>query len=299
MAAWRELFDAACANWRLEEARQLLRIPKQMSLSPMQLAEVYHGEGVLQAQLGDWKQSVAALTKAIDLLEDTPNVRFGVIVLNDLGMVLRLQGRNEAAELIHKQALELSEVIGATDLAAEALGHLALDLEHRGDIEAAIPYFEEALTKFEALGAEEEVARIHNHLGEAKWRVGALDSAMQHLRQAAELLGEPPRNRHLFAQIAGNMGAVHYERGDLEAAETYWRAAIETVEALGAVFDKAGLLNNLGGLAYSRKDYQRAYVYFRESLTLAQDLGDKRGVAEAKHNLALLARKGIEVRPEE
>lgn len=283
---WEDAFDEARVAWQLEQAQRLLRESKQAALAQRERALVYHGEGMLHAQLGDWSRAVDQLMQAVDLLEDSPHVEEGIMILSDLGMVLRLQANHEGAQAAHEQALSLAQAIEHPRLIAEGWSQLGLDLEHRGEAEQAIGHFQQALAQYEALDDQEEVARTLNHLGEAYWRTDDLAAAYKTLERA--LAQARAGDAYLAAQIEGNLGNVYYEQGHLAEAEACWRSALAAFDALNVVFDKVGLLNNLGGLAFSRQDYTTAQSYFQESLALARDLGDERGINEALHNVAVV-----------
>lgn len=287
VALWFDTFDDARVSWRLAQARRLLRGIKQLTLSAPDRARVYHCEGMLEAQLGDWNRATERLTRAMDLLEGSQEVEDGVLILNDLGMVLRLHGNPEGACAAHEQALALAQAIENPHLAAESLSHVGLDLEHQGLADRAVGYFEQALSAYKALGDHQQMAFMLNHLGEALWRTGQLVEARSALTGALDLLASVADDPYLHAQVEGNLGNVAYEEGDLDAAATLWQSALTSVDQLGVVFDKIGLLNNLGGLAYARADYSSALEFFQESLELAQELGDERGIQEAMHNVAL------------
>jgi tetratricopeptide (TPR) repeat protein len=285
---WQDAFEGARVGWQLGYAQRLLREVKQTELPMPASALLLHEEGMFYAQRGDWARAVERLWRAVETLEDSPYVVEGIAVLNDLGMLLRLRGNNEGAVAAHEQALSLAEAIDDSILKAEAREQLGLDLEHCGQFDQAIEHFQEALGQHVALSQQETIVRTLNHLGEAYWRCGNLDAARDALTQALALVRSGHADDYLAAQIMGNLGAVAYEVGDLLEAEKRWRAALETIDALGVVFDKVGLLNNLGGLAFGRGDYDGAASYYSESLALAQELGDERGIQEATHNLAMV-----------
>jgi tetratricopeptide (TPR) repeat protein len=291
IALWFDTFDDTRVSWRLAQARRLLRGVKQLTLSASDRARVYHCEGMLEAQLGDWNRATERLTQAIDLLEGSQEVEDGVLILNDLGMVLRLQGNAEGARAAHEQALALAQAVENPYLTAESLSHVGLDLEHQGLADRAVGYFERALNAYEALGERQLMAFVLNHLGEALWRTGQLGEARRTLTAALDLLASASDDSYLRAQVEGNLGNVAYEEGDLDAAASRWQSALTSMDQLGVVFDKIGLLNNLGGLAYARADYGTALGFFQESLELAQELGDERGTQEALRNIALVMRE--------
>lgn len=129
---WQTHFDQARVGWQLDQAQKLLRVARRTSLSRRGLALVRYGEGTLYAQLGEWNQAIKSFTQGVDLLEDSEYVDEGIWILNDLGMVLRLQGNYQGAEAAHQQALTLAQEIEQPYLIAEALEQLGLDLEYRG-----------------------------------------------------------------------------------------------------------------------------------------------------------------------
>lgn len=288
LALWFDLFEDARVSWRLAQARRLLREVKQLALSAADRARVYHNEGMLEAQLGDWDRATDRLTRALHLLADSQEVEDGILILNDLGMILRLQGNAEEARAAHEQALALAQAVGNPYLAAESLSHVGLDLEHQGLAAQAVDHFEQARSAYEALGDHQALAFMLNHLGEALWRTGRLTEARRALTGALDLLASTADDPYLHAQVEGNLGNVAYEEGDLDAAASRWQSALISMDGLGVVFDKIGLLNNLGGLAYARADYGGALDFFQESLELAHELGDERGLQEALHNIALM-----------
>lgn len=285
---WQSAFDAARVAWQLPQAQRLLQTSKQVALSTRDRAMVCYAEGMLQAQLGDWQRSQDRLLRAIDLLEESFYVEEGIMILNDLGMILRLQGNHEGALAAHEQAVSLAAELDDPRLVAECWEQLGLDQEHQGEIAQAVAYFRRALAQYDAMGEQEERVRTLNHLGEAHWRIGELQDARANLEQAWGLSQMGYGDAYLIAQIEGNLGTVAYEEGDLAEAERRWQASLAAADALGVVFDKVGLLNNLGGLAFGREEYETAATYYLESLSLAEDLGDERGIQEAKHNLAVV-----------
>ncbi|MFZ2521353.1 MAG: tetratricopeptide repeat protein [Anaerolineae bacterium] len=295
IALWFDAFDDTRVSWRLTQARRLLRGIRQLTLSAADRARVHHYEGMLEAQLGDWNRATERFKRALDLLEGSQEVEDGVLILNDLGMVLRLQGNAEDAREAHEQALALARVVENPHLVAESLSHVGLDLEHQKLTDQAVGYFRQALSASEALGDHQQAAFMLNHLGEALWRTGRLIEARNALTGALDLLASVADDPYLHAQVEGNLGNVAYEEGDLDMAAALWQSALNSMDQLDVVFDKIGLLNNLGGLAYAQADYGRALAFFQESLELAQELGDERGIQEALRNLILAIGRHDEV----
>lgn len=209
---WQAHFDQARVGWQLDQAQKLLRVAKRSSLSRRGLALVRYSEGTLNAQLGEWNRAVKSFMQGVDLLEDSEYVEEGIWILNDLGMVLRLQGNYQGAEAAHRQALSLAKEIDQPHLIAEALEQLGLDLEHRENVAEAIDYFRQALAQRETLDDEGERVHILNHLGRALWLQGDLSAAQETLQRALAILKTADNpDIYLAAQIQANLGNVYYQ----------------------------------------------------------------------------------------
>jgi tetratricopeptide (TPR) repeat protein len=290
--AWQETFDGACVSWQLDRAQRLLREAKRTALTDRERATVYHGEGMHHAQLGDWSRAVDCMMAAVDLLEETEFVEDGILLLNDLGMVLRLQGNAAGADAAHQQALSLAREIEQPFLIADALEQIGLDKMHQKAFAVALDFFQEALSQREALGDRNGLVRTLNHLGDLRRQIGDLGAAREALERSRMLLVESDDAVYVAAQITANLGNVHFEEGALAEAEDCWRSALATFDALGAIFDRIAILNNLGGLAFQRHAYETALDYYGQSLALAYDLGDQRGLEAAMTNFALVLEAG-------
>lgn len=86
------------------------------------------------------------------------------------------------------------------------------------------------------------------------------------------------------------LGAIHYERGQIEEATEYWRQAIDLARALADTTMVGRTSNNLAIVQYYTGEVDQAKSGYREAMLSYQRLGDRRGVAEALHNLAIIVR---------
>lgn len=286
LTQWEETFDDARVNWQLALCWRLLREARQRAATSLQKATVWHSEGLLQAQSGDWSRAETCYRAA---LSSTPadDVERRLLLLGELGMLHRLQGDTQAALEIHQQQLDLAEKHEQLGFQADALDQLGLDCESMGDWVNAQKHLQRALALQQSLGNTEGVAVSQKHLGLVAWRRGKLAEARAYLEQALAAF-EWSEQHYDVAQTEGNLGNVCYEQGDLEQAEHHYLRALSIFDELGAVFDKVGLLNNLGGLAFARQDFEKAAQFYQESLASARDLGDRREERNLLINLGIL-----------
>jgi tetratricopeptide (TPR) repeat protein len=108
------------------------------------------------------------------------------------------------------------------------------------------------------LGASHEELGMWNH---------SLNFYFEALNLAEEYNFEPQT-----AMIYNNMGAIYYNRGELEKAEYYLLKAVDINKKNGAKKELFNNYNNLGGIYIKHKDYNRA---LETSLLAIQQLDDE------------------------
>jgi tetratricopeptide (TPR) repeat protein len=86
------------------------------------------------------------------------------------------------------------------------------------------------------------------------------------------------------------LGAVAFERGELEEARVCFDRAQHLADRLGDGLMAARTANNLASITHLLGNPGAARGLYREALLAYQRLGSQRGTAETYHNLALVAR---------
>ncbi len=158
----------------------------------------------------------------------------------------------EAAEVAAGIAFDL----GRTD-EAEALWHVAL--QAAGDDATA-------------------VARCEVGLAARLLRTGQLEEARPRLvraLEAARLAGD----RILEGRVLNNLGLLHAELGDRDAALAHFRRAMEVREGIGYQRGVIVNLHNIGDTHFRAGQFHRAAVAFERSRELAQAMGWEQGMA--------------------
>lgn len=123
----------------------------------------------------------------------------------------------------------------------------------------------------------------------AATRLGALDRATalatEALAQAGARADSDGRMR-----ASNLLGAIAFERGELDEAERAFSVAVEFARELGDTLLAARAANNLASVAHLRGRPEVALGLYRSALLSYQRLGDRRGAAETWHNLGLCSR---------
>jgi tetratricopeptide (TPR) repeat protein len=100
---------------------------------------------------------------------------------------------------------------------------------------------------------------------------------------------EENHNDVLKQAVAGNLGWCYKELGDVDAAETYMRTALQLATRAGATTDLVVWHQQLGDLALQREDLAGAEREYNTALALAQQVGDAKQLGFAYANLARVA----------
>src|SRR5262249_7044382 len=196
-----------------------------------------------------------------------------------LGFALNEQRYDEAQELMQP----LNEFWKTRGLGSEAQGWIdrcrkALDAD-----DGTPPDFDSAagaLWLF-AVGAEADRAIVARHLDVAY-------ATYDLVRLRLEATASESRNRRLGVTYH-QLGVVAQWRGDLAAAEGWYRKSLEINEALGNRSGIALSYHNLGAVAQDRGDRAAAEGWYRKSLEINEALGNRPGIARSYHQLGTIA----------
>ncbi|MBB6088084.1 tetratricopeptide repeat protein [Wenzhouxiangella marina] len=109
----------------------------------------------------------------------------GAALINHATLIARA-GRLPDAEPIFQRALEAFQDAGDRRGEAMALGNLAAIAGDRRDMTTSITLAEQSLAIFEQLGAQTDIARVSYNLALIHRRQGALEAAIERIRQAGD-----------------------------------------------------------------------------------------------------------------
>jgi tetratricopeptide (TPR) repeat protein/tRNA A-37 threonylcarbamoyl transferase component Bud32/TolB-like protein len=200
--------------------------------------------------------------------------------------------------------LRLAELQGEYGQFKEAIEHLkivaAADPNHprawyllgrysvlSGDARAAAEdYLVRALIIQNRVGDAQGRGEVFNAMGLAHERLGELDIARQHFRNAVELRREAGDRRGQARSLA-NIARLDMIAGDFAAARAALTRSLEEMTEAGDSGGVADLRNEFGVLEEEAGDYRAALNHYREALRLRRELGEG-GLAESYTNLAFI-----------
>jgi len=152
----------------------------------------------------------------------------------------------------------------------------------RGDFDGAQAEAEMAL-----MGSSAERIHVLIRLADIALYLGDFSEAQRYGRSALDLSSTEDAN--LRARCHGIVAATEYFGGDIQAAETRFRDALELLEGLSET-DRdrvvhSTILANIGCVAETRQEWTAAEHHHREAFRLRREIADARGVLQSLHAL--------------
>ncbi|MBK6753768.1 MAG: response regulator [Flavobacteriales bacterium] len=151
------------------------------------LAEIHHwrgetfkGQGKYDVALGEYYQGLAAA----ELAKDDRSL---MIAIHDLSLMLKIEGREEEARRMMREASALAEKLQDHEWLIDIGGHLGEDAQADGDMEAAVVHFTRALEFAKRRKDKGNTVWNMDRIGVVRMEQGRLDEAMQWFQQVLAL----------------------------------------------------------------------------------------------------------------
>ena len=255
-----------------------------LETQPAVQGEMLRVMGTAYTSLGDLRQGKRLLQRALAASKrskgNTPNV---IKSLNELALVLRMEGHFAEAEALFREALEKGRAHYGSEHAdvATSMTDLASVLRREGEYAAAEPLFREALSMRRALLRAgdaavdtSDVTTSLNNLALLQLDEGDLQGADASFREALKMNRAFYGEAHpVVATNLHNIGLVFQRRGDLAAAESLFRQVVAMDrQLLGPRHPEVGIdLNRLAALLRDQGNYAAADSAYGQALGLLRD----------------------------
>ncbi len=261
------------------------------------LATAQGGERVeLLAYLTDRYQNsnpdkaIAYGEEVLVLLEKFPDVKMETEVRLDLSLAYRFSGLFESALEQSREAQQLAEEAGNSDLLSVALNQLGYTYNRLGDTEIAQKYLEQALALCEKLKDEKGIALSLHILGRIRYSTSEFAEAFDYYSRALSIR-EDIRDMPGIADTLTGFGQIYREMGDYSKAIDYHFKALLIREETGNLRNIANSFNSIGTVNRNLEEYERAQQYHLRAKRIHEEIGDRFGISYSLNGLGIVYRR--------
>lgn len=187
------------------------------------------------------------------------NLTNTVRALNAAGTAAHRAGNGPEAAAFYTSALELARTLEEPEITDQLriLVNLGLLLTHQGQTPEATSYLQQALGLSVTHKEYYRYGEVHNALGVNHRRLGHIDKAVDHYRQAYQFY-EAVQEPLLAAHAVLNCGNAYASGGEYAQARLLHSRALETYEKLGETVHAANARAELAHVAWREGHFEEA-----------------------------------------
>jgi predicted ATPase len=283
----------------VSEGRNWLQrvLAHEADLSPLHLANVLNGAGVLARSQGDYQLAGSLLERSLTIFRELGDKRGTAKTLNNLAVNMQYLSRVDEAEPLYAECLELWRELGDKAGMAKPLNNLGLIALSRDDDVRAAELFRESLRLARVNKDKGGMSMSSYNLGialaslwgpepdKAKYWEEAERCFTESITLARELGDKGMLGLCLikFGELSLNAG----DEASLTQATTLLEDGLSLKRELGDREAIAYTLNHLGFADLLRGDLAKAWSRFEEGLEIARTLGSKSKIAMSLQSIAM------------
>lgn len=206
--------------------------------------------------------------------------------LNNLGVIYHNISQYEAMLDTFAQVLQISEAVGDQQLSFNALQYLAKGKLAQGDSRSAVEYARRALDLMRTLGAWGERGAVQDIFISSLVREERFQEAVDEIQaELGQSLLEDDREHELV--LLGQLVDVYYQQGDLAASASAGKQALDLAAHLQHHLLEGRLAGRLGAIYADGGDLETSEHFIARAIELAEGEQDLQTLAEQYYLRAL------------
>ena len=214
-------------HYHREASIEYAKITQQNS-GPLNLSHL----GMALWQMGYADQAFARLRAALDLAYDLKHVFTQAVIEWKVGQAYDFAGIGHQAIEHGERCCRIANEQAFAFWVAAGTGCRGVGLKHLGRFDEAIEVLQAAVAQLKATGAVILFPKYKGHLADSLWQVGQRDAAVRQLDEA--FADQSTGEYYMHAELLRLRGDFQFDRGELDQAETSYRAALAVAARQGA-----------------------------------------------------------------
>lgn len=236
---------------------------------------IYYYMGAAQGYKGNYDKALEYYQRAYEMMVNTQIHREfpSSYVLNDIGVIYKMQGQCKNALDYFEQALRIREKYPEYLPIAASLENLAAIYRVNGDYDRALESLTACLRIREEYLAKEhrQTAKTLSNIGDILMEKDQLDVALEYHQRSLKISEKTlPVEHDDIALVLNRMALVLTNQGKFQAALDYYTRALNIREQVlpHAHLNMATTLSGIGYVYYSTAKYIRAREYLEKALQI-------------------------------
>uniref|UniRef100_A0A7V1EI81 Tetratricopeptide repeat protein n=1 Tax=candidate division WOR-3 bacterium TaxID=2052148 RepID=A0A7V1EI81_UNCW3 len=260
------------------------------------LTRAYNNLSVIYCVKGDFEKALQICKEALNVAEDTGDLRGKVNAYNVMGTVFKALGDYEKAIDSFTMNLKITEELGDKRGIGMSYCNLGNVYQHKGDNSTALDLYQKFLEISQELRDKSGIGMASNNMGIIYFNMGNYEKALKFFENYLNICKELGDKRGI-AIAYGNMGEVLMNRFEYDRAVALFKKFLKISQEIG---DKRGIASASYNLGYAYTEIARlklAYKYSNEARKFFESIGNKNALGMVLNTIALIKLKENE--PEE
>lgn len=217
------------------------------------------------------------LSKHFELAKQADDTNYKLAVLNEQVGYYRSLGRFSESLLAGRLAMDIITLPSFTAMtsAATTMLNVATALRAAGKIDEALELYKKVdkLYQDHVQPGDTRRAALYNNMAQALASTGDLNTALEYLNEALDILKISDSNYAELATNHSNIASLYMALKNIESAECHLKEAMSIFNALG--YDDAhypAALAAMAQLMYMKAEYPQAVQYYRLALEKTEEI---------------------------
>jgi tetratricopeptide (TPR) repeat protein len=234
-------------------------------------------------RLGDWKQAISLIERALELGQELDR-QLMLQATNNLALVSYEIGCPQDALRLHEQALAIQRKEHDRIGEGTTLNNLGNVYGVLGQKQQALAFYAQALAILREARDRTGEANSLNSMGNVYSDLGQKVEALKYFKQALEIFKEVG-DRDGEGVIHNNLGSVYTDLGQIAKALDYYERALKIWREVGHSRREGDVLNNLGHIYEVKGQNIQALDYYNQALGIARKVRNRAGEGTILNNL--------------
>ncbi|UCH98141.1 MAG: tetratricopeptide repeat protein, partial [Candidatus Aminicenantes bacterium] len=214
-------------------AFQLLAEISVKPISDKNRAALYHFQGILYHDFGDYDEALKQYKKALEIREKIGDIKGISLSLLEIGITYQYKGDYDRGLKQLKKAKDTFTKIGDISGVSKVLHHIGMICEYKGDYDEALKQYEKSLEIKEKIGDIKGISDILHQIGMIYQLKDDYDYALKLYEESLEI-------RKKIGDISGTasslglMGTIYFETKDYTKALKSFITAFLIFSKLGS-----------------------------------------------------------------